>query len=299
MLQRIGRERHPEDEGPVDEAAETRRPAPRMQHRNSDEEREEQPQERLRRTEVPRLIELGSPPGADEKREHEPEQVQLPPRPEPRQRHNAGVENSVVGEERHVAGVAGHEDRAEESAQGRQDSQARRVLAHRQGGGEADQHEHDAQPDTGGDHIVEVDGREGSEVHDAGAAALQRKRVLPAHVPQAPSNRQQRDTGSRSGTEADLRRKPALLGRIAQEKREAEEEKDDTDPHECVAAEEQRAQGTAPRRPHRWRLRPQDDADNGRGGGEEEEEELVWFHLALRGLRSLGGGAGPRVAPCA
>ena len=89
------------------------------------------------------------------------------------------------------------------------------------------------------DHSVKIDGRKGREISDSCAAALQRKRILSAQVPKAPSNRQQRAAGGRSNSQAELDREPALFGRVAQEKSETKEEKDDADPCEGVATDEE------------------------------------------------------------
>ena len=51
-----------------------------------------------------------------------------------------------------------------------------------------------------------------------------------------------------------LEREPALVSRVVQEEGESEEENDDTNPHECVAPDEKRAQGVGPRRPGKLRL---------------------------------------------
>ena len=78
-----------------------------------------------------------------------------------------------------------YQDGTEESAERSQHRQAPRVLSHREGRCKRDQHEHDAQPYPGANHGVQVDRREGGEIHDAGAATLEGKGVLPPRVPQS------------------------------------------------------------------------------------------------------------------
>ncbi len=216
----------------------------RIQQRDADIHQEEQDEERLGAREQRGTIGGHAPRGADREREHEAEQVQRAPRLEPRDREDPCVQQCVVAEQRDMVALAGRQqDRREEAARAAHECERQRVLPHREERAQRADRDHQRERGADGQQCIQLGRGEDRQVQDADAAALQHEAVCGATRPHAPADREQRGRGERRAREAELDRQHVVVGRVLQQERDAEEQHDDPDAHDRVAAEQPVARG--------------------------------------------------------
>lgn len=216
----------------------------RIQQRDTDIHQEEQDEERLGAREQRGAIGRHAPRGADREREHEAEQVQRAPGLEPRDRENARVQQCVVAEQRDMVALAGRQqDRCEEAARAAHERERQRVLPHREERAQRADRDHQRERGADGQQRIKLGRGEDRQVQDADAAALQHETVCGAARSHAPADREQRGRGERRACEAEFDRQHVVVGRVLEQERDAEEQHDDPDTHDRVAAEQPVARG--------------------------------------------------------
>ncbi len=212
--------------------------AHRVEQRDADIHQEEQNQERLSAGKQLRPVSRHAPHGADREREHEAKQIQRPPSLEPRNCENARVEQRVVAEQHHVTAAARRqENRREEAARAAHEGQRRRVLPHRQKRAQAADRDHQRQGRARRQQMVELRCGEHRQIERTDAAALQDQPVRAAALANAPAESKQGGRGKCDAGEAEFDRQQAVVGRVFEQERNAEEQHNDADAHDRVAAE--------------------------------------------------------------
>jgi hypothetical protein len=209
------------------------------EQRDRDIHQEEQHQERLGAGEHGRLIGLKAPGETQDEGAGEADEVERPPRLEPGDGEDAGIEQGQIGEQRDMMLAAGRgQDRRRKTAGGAGHGQAERILRHREDGRE--QHDRDQQEEAEpeGNQRVEMHGREDGEVHHRDRAALQHQPVGAAALAQPPADREQDQADHADAGIAQLDRQRGMLGRIAQQESEPQEQQQNAEPGHGIAAEQ-------------------------------------------------------------
>ncbi len=238
-LQREGRERESEDERAVEGAFTAIGSVAGEERRDREVRDEERREEGLRRRPEVRPVEARAPRGADREREREAGEVQHAPRPARGDRDDPGVQDGVVAEQRDVIARAGRREHRREEAAGRpEDGEALGLLAQREDRGARGDHGQQSEREAGGQQGVEPQGREDREIHDPDAAALQRDGEPGASAAQPPAERRECHPGEHGAADPEFRRDVGVVVREFQEEGDAEEQHDDADPDDRVAARE-------------------------------------------------------------
>ena len=282
------RGRQPEHERPVDGERPFGRIGRDRPHGEADREREVD-RERQHQERLDARVQLGpvgepAPPAARHERGHEPDDGDRPPRARPRDAEHAEVQERVVAQEEHVrARGRPREDGRGEAARDAEDRQCGRVLHERERAAQDGHGRHQRDRDARRDQRVQRRRRVDGEVEDGHAAALERQREGRVRPPQPPPDERERDADGGGGSEAHLDREEPVLGRVPDADAHADEQDQQADARERVAAGRE-----GPRAPERLR-------DVGLVG----EVERVGTD-ERRGRRGCGGARRPRrlgVAP--
>ena len=256
-LQREHHQRRAEHQAAIEQVALAGCASPRIQDRYQQIEREEQQQERLGGGEVLRAVRQHAPQRADRKCEHEPEHVQHPPRPPPRDREDRRVQHRVVAEQGDVAALPRRQpDRREETGEDAQQRQRDRVLLHRQHAGAGDQHDAQRERRAHRNQHVKLERGEHHQQQHADRPALQAQAeaalvLALAPAEHQPGQRRQRDSGQ---PQLDRERHPALVAGVLEQRRDAGEQHQHADLDRHVAFAEPATQRARSQR-QRIRLR--------------------------------------------
>ncbi|MPN21686.1 hypothetical protein SDC9_169066 [bioreactor metagenome] len=184
-------------------------------------------------------IELSAPAQTDREREHEAGEVQAPPRLQPGQRQDAGIEQGVVGEQLDVTACSGRGQYGRgKPAGGRDHRQRRSVLAHGEYCSHHHHGEHQCEYGAGGQQCVQPQCREGAQVEEGNRAALQAQRIAARTLAQVPADGAQCQAEHGDAAQTQGRRQGRVLDRVACQKGEAEEQHQQADPHQCVATKQ-------------------------------------------------------------
>ena len=238
-LQRERGDRHAEHDGAIHVALEVRRLTQREQHGDEHIEEEEQDQERLGGRELRAVVLQYAPHRADQEGGDEAEQRQRSPCAEPRDADEAGVQDGVVREQRHVIALAGGDEQWRRKTTGcREHRERHRVLQHGERHGERGDEHQQRERRHRWQQRVKAHRREHGQIENRDGAALHRERVARPLDAQAPAEHQHHDRGERHARQAELHRQRGALGDVSQQERDAEEQHDDARAHQRVAAGE-------------------------------------------------------------
>jgi len=247
-------QRQREDQRRVEAAAAGGRLAQRMQHRNKQEQQPEGRQEPLTDSKVARHIALHRPQAAHAEGEDKCDPVQFAPGPKPRNAEHAKVEQQVKGEQHLDASGAGRDQQGRgEPSQRTQRGQRPCVLQHRQRARQDRKHRHESEGRASGKHSVQAQRRERRQVQDADRAALHRHRKSGSPATQAPADREEDERGDGHSEQAHLDRNMGVLRHIAQQECDADEQDQQSDPCDRVAAKKPVAHTGGPLRDG-WRV---------------------------------------------
>jgi hypothetical protein len=141
-----------------------------------------------------------------------------------------------------AAAAARGEDRREEAAAGADDGERHRVLPDREDGGEHRDRREQEEGAPGRQEVPEPQRAEGREVEDRHAGALQSERVAATALAQPPADDEQRDAAGRHRARAAPPEACVVRGVLEQEG-EADEEDQQADSRDGVAAGEPRHEG--------------------------------------------------------
>ena len=103
-----------------------------------------------------------------------------------------------------------------------------------------------------------MQGRKDSQVKDADCTALKCQRVAQAPGPQSPTENEQHQRAEGDAAKSKLNRDMCVLGEIAQQKSDPEEQHDDAGAHKSVATGEVVPQQCYESIIYRWLARPLD-----------------------------------------
>ncbi len=285
-LQAEARQRHAEHEDAVHGALDLERRAARFEQRDRDVVGEEQHEERLDRREVLARVIAMPPEQPEHERADEAEHVERAPGATPRQREDGAVQHREVTEQRQRRAARRGEQRREKAAGDREPRQRLRIGAQREPDRERGDADQQRDRDLGRKHVVEPQRRVDREVQDAGAGALQRQPVGRSRGSHPQAESDQRAAGQRDAGQAQLDRHGEMLGEVAQQEGDAEEQHDDADPGERIAAGEPR-----PHRVGRSRRGRRAGLGRRRERGRRDRARMARLH---RGERRLRGSAGPQ-----
>ena len=198
-----------------------------------------------------RSVELVAPDEPEHEGECETHGIEHPPGLRPREREDRGVQQGEIAEQEHGAAVVAHQHRGQESAGDGQARERLRIVAH--GEPDRERRHRDEQRDRQrlGQHAIGSKRRVGRQVEDAGAGTLQGKAVARARSHKAHAERRQCESAARNHGEPQLDRDRESLGEVPQQEGNAEEQYDDTDARQRVAAGEPRPPAIRRRRGRR------------------------------------------------
>ena len=238
-LQAERHHRRAEHQRAVDVVLQLHRPLPCEEDRDRDVHGKEKREERLGARQHLRPVVVRAPQRADAEGEGEAEDVQHAPGLDPGDNEDAGVQHRVVREEHHVAAAPGRgEDRREEAAADRDDGERERVLRDGEGHGGGRHADQEHEGERPGQHAEEAKGGEDDEVQHGDAAALQDERVARPGLAQAPAEGEHHQRAERHRGEAQLDRNMDALVEILDEERDADEQHQDADLRDHVAADQ-------------------------------------------------------------
>ena len=135
-----------------------------------------------------------------------------------------------------IARFAGRQNRCEKAADDAHGSERDRVLAHGEPARQRRDHEQQRECRAGRDERIQLESSEYGQIQHADAPALQDHRVALATIAKAPAKHQQHDAAKRNAGDAQFDRHGDVFGRVLEQKTDADEQHDDANACQRVAA---------------------------------------------------------------